>query len=261
MSALRSLALAVSAAVVGILVVTLTPVASLARVPGPIHAGNTYGWYRSHLWRQEFKGRKPAFWHVKGPGIVRDQHGMLTLNTSTRGTVSATLARPGHRVGRWEIRLRSRRYETGHTNYRVVTELIPSGTRPYHCGARNVALENYVPGGHRVQFYIRTLPNNNFGAFDRRGLRNDQWHTFAVEVTRKHISWFVDAHVVRTERRAAALKGVPLTLRFEMQATPGVRMNRSRMQMDWMRFWTTETPDTKSIKAPRTQLTTYQRAC
>ena len=40
-------------------------------------------------------------------------------------------------------------------------------------------------------------------------LGNDRWHTFAVEVTKSHISWFVDAHVINTERRAEALSGGP----------------------------------------------------
>ncbi|NUR09555.1 MAG: family 16 glycosylhydrolase [Nocardioidaceae bacterium] len=252
-------ALAVAGAVV--LAVTLLPAVSSSQEPGPIHAGNTYGWYRSDLWRQEFKGAKPAFWHKHGRGTVRTQHGMLTLNTTRRGSVSATLAKPGHRTGRWEIRLRSRRYETRHANYRVVTELIPAGTREQHCGARNIALENYRLGSDRAKFYIHTLPNNSFRAFKGRNLANDRWHTFAVEVTRNHISWFVDARVVRTERRQAALSGVPLTVRFTMKAVPGKVMNQSRMQMDWMRYWTTDTPNTRSIRAPRTDRSTFGKAC
>jgi hypothetical protein len=253
-----------SIAVVGaaVLMVTLLPAVSQAyRVPGPIHAGNTYGWYRSDVWRQEFKGAKPAFWHAHGPGVVRTQHGMLTLNTARRGTVSATLARPGHRTGRWEIRLRSRRYESRFTNYRVMTELIPAGTRDQHCGGRNIGLESYRLGTDRAKFYIHTLPQNTFHAAMGRNLANDRWHTFAVEVTGNHISWFVDAHVVRTERRTAALSGVPLTVRFSMRAEPGKRMNQSRMQMDWMRYWTADTPNTRSIKAPATERSTFNQAC
>jgi hypothetical protein len=251
-------------AIVGaaVLTATLVPVAiAAAQEPGPIHAGNTYGWYRSPVWRQEFKGAKPSYWHAHGPGVVRTQHGMLTLNTARRGTVTATLAKPGHSTGRWEIRLRSKRYETRYANYRVVTELIPSGSREQHCGGRDIALENYRLGSDRAKFYIHTLPNNSFRAVKGRNLANDRWHTWAVEVTAKHISWFVDAHVVRTERRSAALSGVPLTMRFKMQAVGSQRMNQSRMQMDWMRYWPARTPNTKSIAAPQTERTTYNGAC
>jgi hypothetical protein len=251
--------------VTAVLAVTLAPAQSNANHtngdPGPIHAGNTFGWYGSGVTRYEFHGAKESYWRVKGRGLVQNQHGMLTLNTSTRGSVSATLAKPGHSTGRWEIRLRSRRYETAHANYKVVTELVPAGTRDQHCGGRDIALENYKLGTDRAKFYIHTLPDNTFRASLGRNLGNDQWHTFAVEVTPKRISWFVDAHVIRSERRSAALSGVPLTVRFSMRAAGDARMNQSRMQMDWLRYWTLGSPNQKSTKAPQTELATFHAAC
>ncbi len=92
-------------------------------------------------------------------------------------------------------------------------------------------------------------------------LGKDEWHTYAVEVKPKRISWFVDAHVIHSERRRAALSGVALTPRFTMQAVPGEKMNPSRMQMDWLRHWSTKTPNTKSVVAPRTERGTYADAC
>lgn len=245
------------------LVATLVPaaVADHARPPGPVNAQTTYGWGKP-LWQDDFVGPRKDIWKVhNGHGSVRNQHGMLTLNTGHRGTVSATLEGAGHDVGRWEIRLRSRRYETGHTPYRVRTELIPAAGRDQHCGARNIALESYRLGGRRVHFYIHTLPDRSFTAHTGLNLGNDRWHTFAVEVTEKHISWFVDAHVLRTERRSAALSGVPLTVRFRMVGEPGKKMNRSRMQMDWVRYFTLRKPNTKSIDAPQTERGTFADAC
>jgi hypothetical protein len=237
--------------------------AAQAQEPGPIHAGNTYGWYGggNKLIRYEFRGHTDSWWKVRGRGQVRNQHGMLTLNTTKHGSVSATLARAGHRYGRWEIRLRSKRYATSGANYRVVTELVPAGRRKQHCGGRNIALESYKLGTDRAKFFIHTLPENTFRAFKGMNLANDRWHTFAVEVTPKHISWFVDAHVVNTERRSAALSGVPLTVRFTMKAVPGRTMNPSRMQMDWLRHWGNERPSRKSIRAPRTKLSRFADAC
>jgi hypothetical protein len=229
--------------------------------PGPIHAGNTFGWYRNPLTRYEFVGGKAPYWHVHGPGVVRTQHGMLTLNTARAGSVSATLDRPGHAYGRWEIRLRSRRYATTHTNFKVVTELIPAGGRPQHCGGKEIGLENYKLGTSRSKFYIHSMPDNTFRGFKGRNLSNDRWHTFAVEVTPTHISWFVDAHVINTERRSAALTGVPLTVRFTMRAIHGHRMNPSRMQMDWLRYWGDRYPSKKSIAAPRTEWSKFPEAC
>lgn len=231
--------------------------------PGPIHAGNTYGWWKGgHITRWEFEtGRLADVWKVEGRGVVRHQYGMLTLNTARRGSVSATLAGRGRAYGRWEIRLRSARFERSHTNYRVVTELVPAGDREQHCGARDIALENYQIGRRYSTFYINTLPDNSFVARKSMNLVDNRWHTFAVEVTRKRISWFVDAHVVRSERRGAALSGVPLTVRFTMRGVKGQRMNKSRMQMDWLRYWTLEAPNTRSVKAPGTELVTNRSAC
>jgi hypothetical protein len=230
-------------------------------VPGPIHAGNTFGWYRNNLIRYEFVNGNGPWWRKHGHGQVANQHGMLTLNATRHGSLSATLARHGHAYGRWETRLRSRRYATRHTNFRVVTELIPSGGRRQHCGGDEVGLENYRLGSNRAKFYIHTLPDNDFRAWKGRNLGNDRWHTYAVEATRTHISWFVDAHVIRTERRPAALEGVPLTVRFTMRAMPGHQMNPSRMQMDWLRYWGNKYPSEKSIRAPRTVRSTYRQAC
>ena len=228
--------------------------------PGPIHAGNTFGWYPAAA-RYEFVGALGSAWRKRGKGIVRNQNGMLTLETRTQGDLSATLAGSGHATGRWEIRWRARKYGSGYPNYTVRTELIPAGDRKQYCGARNIALESYTLKHPRVKFYINNLPNLAFRAAKGGHYSNNNWHTFAVEVTPKRISWFVDAHVIRSETRPEALSGVPFTVRFSMDARDGQRMNRARMQMDWLRYWTLAKPNDKSVAAPETTLGTYKRAC
>jgi hypothetical protein len=222
-----------------------------AQPPGPVNAANTYGWGK-HVWQDDFVGPRKRIWTVSAPGAgnVRTQHGMLTLNTGRTGSVTATLKGAGRAVGRWEIRLRSRQYSAAATSYRVRTELVPAAGRRQGCGGRDVALESYRLGTNRAHFYIRNQPDLEFAAHHGLNLGNDRWHTFAVEVTRTHISWFVDAHVINTERRDEALSGVPLTVRFAMVGEPGRRMNISRMQMDWLRYHTLRKPNRKPIAAP-----------
>ena len=124
---------ALAAALVGLLALTLSPAVSPAAAdhysgaPGPVHAGNTFGWYQHGVFRQEFVGPKPAFWKQKGRGVVRTQNGMLTLMSTQRGSVSATLDLKGHAYGRWEIRMRARTMAKvkGGTPFKVVTELVP----------------------------------------------------------------------------------------------------------------------------------------
>jgi hypothetical protein len=229
--------------------------------PGPVHAGNTFGWGWAKRDYRFVGPLKRSNWRVVGPGQVRNQNGMLTLNTRDHGTVSATELTRGHRIGRWEIRLRSRQYVHGHQRYRVMTELVPAGNRERYCGAKNVALESYTPGTRSASHYIRSRPDHQYTAHKRLGLHDNQWHTFAVEITKRRISWFVDAHVISTERRHDAITGVPFAVKFTMQATAGKTMNQSRMQMDWLRYWTLERPNQKSTRAPRPEAGTYAGAC
>ena len=260
---IRGLRAALVAALVALLSAALVPVGFAItndQMPGPIHAGNTYGWYWKHnLWRQEFESGIPSFWNTNGRGTVREQHGMISLEAS-RGSATATLTGHAHRYGRWEVRLRSNRYETGGANYKVVTELVPARAA-YHCGASNIGLESYRIGTTRAHLYDRTLPDHEYRAVQHVRFRSNYFHTYAVEVTRTHISWFVDAHVVRTERRPAALSGQLMTFRFALVAQPGQRMNHSRMQADWVRYWSYNRPSTRSIKAPQMTSGLYGEAC
>ena len=235
--------------------------------PGPIHAGNTYGWWNKGIvWREEFEtpytGQMGPQWQASGPGQVWHQNGMLTLNATSAGSLSATLAGPGAEVGRWETRLRSRQYGHGNARYRVLAELVPAAGAEEHCGGRNIALTSYTPNGHAANVYARTLPNVAYkAAKPDMDLGADRWHTYAVEVTRERISWFIDAHVVFTENRDDLLSGVPLTVRFTMEAKPDRVMNISRMQMDWVRHWSLEAPNTLPVDAPPTRVGVYNQAC
>ena len=267
---MRFLRPTLAAAITGLLALTLSPAAVTPAAadhvhgsPGPVHAGNTFGWYQFGVFRQEFIGPKPGYWKQAGRGVVRTQNGMLTLMSTRKGSVSATLDLPGHTYGRWEIRMRARRLETvkGGRDFKVVTELVPGGTRDQHCGGRDIALENFTLGTNTVKSYVHTLPDNSFRGFKGRHLRNDRWHTYGVEVAKDHISWFVDAHVVHTERREAALDPVPRQLKFELRALPGKTMHPSRMQMDWMRYWTMRAPNERSVKAPGFELSKFHGAC
>ena len=108
---------------------------------------------------------------------------------------------------------------------------------------------------------MRSRPDHRYFTHKRIGLHDDQWHTFAVEVTHKRISWFVDAHVISSEKRKDALTGVPFAVKFTMQGVGHARMNRSRMQMDWLRYWTLQRPDKKSTRAPSLESGTFRNHC
>ncbi len=232
--------------------------------PGPIHAGNTWGWYGHGglIYDETFVGPLAPRWKVEGRGNVQNQHGMLTLNTGRRGTVSATLERPGQPYGRWEIRLRQRQYGSGHTPYRVLTELVPVKDAAEGCGEQNIALNRFRMGGDSVDHYIRTRPDRQSLVTYPRTFGQDQWHTFAIELTPKRISWFVDAKIISSERREEAFSGRNFQVRFTMEAVKGERMNKARMQMDWLRYWSLQAPNERSTKAPLPpKVIVYKHAC
>ena len=267
-SLLAGLPVAVGALLVALLGTVLTAPGASAHhagsAPGPINAGNTYGWWHHDGvgWMEHWEtGTLAKYWKIRGRGLVQHQVGMLTLNTAGNSWGSATGMQRPSRYGRWEIRLRSRRYETSGTDYRVLTELVPADPKAYRCGARNIALEALRPDSRRAALYARGADRSAFRAWHRVDSRNERWHTFAVEVTRKRISWFVDAHVVRTEKRDRATTGVPMTVRFTMKAVEGATMNQSRMQMDWMRHFNLNGPNERPTRAPATRAGSYGRGC
>ncbi len=225
----------------------------------PTNAGKIFRWGDSQ-WHDGFVEPVTKAWAVNRPRQVRNQHGMLTLEGyAAAHNVTATLTGHGRRYGRWEARVRSNQYRSDHTPYRVVWELVPVGD--YHCGARSIVLSSYRMGDHRAHLAIRNLHNAQFSASRRRNLGNGVFHTYAVEVTRTHVSWFVDTQVIRTERRSAALSGARFKVRFRLVAALGRRMNPGRMQMDWVRYYTLARPNARSIKAPATVRGTFGAAC
>jgi len=224
----------------------------------PTNAGKIYRWGNAQ-WSDDFIGPVKKMWAQNKPGLIDDQHGMLTLNgTGHSGTVAATLTGHGRTVGRWEARVRAEQYSRGHTPFKVVWELIPTGA--YHCGARSIVLASYPLGGSRAHMAVHN-GRSQFTAAKKRDLSAGPFHTYAVEVTKSHVSWFVDTHVIRTERRPQALSGAELKVRFRLVAQGGHRMDPGRMQMDWVRYYSLQRKNARSIDAPAMQRSSYAAAC
>ncbi len=231
-----------------------------ASAPYPTNAAKIFRWGDAQ-WFDDFVSPVKPMWAVDQPGLVRDQHGMLTINaTGTSGTVSARLTGHDRRYGRWEARVRAEQYTSDGTPYHVVWELVP--TSGYRCGARSIVLADYALGTSTANMYLRSAPSTEFRA-SRSGLTlgPGPFHTYAVEVTPDHVSWFVDTRVVMTERRPEARTGATYAARFRLVGTPGARMNPGRMQMDWVRYYSLARPGARSIEAPQAEVGTYAGAC
>jgi hypothetical protein len=267
---LRTLALAAAALLVSLLVAfsTAAPVPpapvdagelGLVADARPTNAAKIFKWGFS-AWEDEFIKPLSKQWRTSHKKRVRNQVGMLTLDASRRsGTVWATVPGHGRKLGRWEARVRSEQNGGGGRKYRVLWELIPAGK--YACGSKNLEISSYRVGDRRAKMQIRTPKGTKFSAGKRRNLKDNVWHTYAVEVTKKRISWFVDTKVVRTERRDAALTGTEYQMRFRLAGVKGKRMNPTRMQMDWVRYYTLERPNAKSVEAPSTNRGSFKTGC
>jgi hypothetical protein len=234
--------------------------------PGPVNAANTYRWGQMN-WRYEHE--EPGFrpWHRSNSGSTTAyiRWGMILLDSSvnrfrrpSRGSVSTTLHRRGARYGRWELRLRAPVWYAAGRDYRVLADLVPADPAKRRCNG--IGLASFAAGGSRVHVFARNAGKQ--WTYTKRGMTLDRhaWHTYAVEVTPRRISWFIDAHVAATVRNSQATPDLPLTPRLSLLGVPDAAMDRARIGVDWVRHWTLERPNRKSVRAPAPAVTT-QRGC
>jgi Glycosyl hydrolases family 16 len=226
----------------------------------PTNAAKVFKWGREK-WSDEFEvGGLRGDWVNSPQGRVKTQSGMLTLIASGRNdkvTTSPTSVKA--RYGRWEARVRIR--ETNHDGrqYRGYWELVP--TDDFQCGAKSIVLASYKRGQRRATGAVRVPDKTQYGFSKRVALHNGWFHTYAVEITRTHISWFVDTKVIHTERRDGALSGIEYRPRFRLQGVEGKKHRTTWLQMDWVRHYDLSRPNAKSIKAPRMRKGVYKDPC
>jgi hypothetical protein len=229
----------------------------------PTNAAKVFRW-GLEAWEEEAEGTQlDQEWRSNHSELVTSRVGMLTIEA--RADTPVVRVHPTNMkaaYGRWEARVRAVELETSNETFEFNWELVPARKGAFHCGARNIVVASYRPDDDTVaRGAVRGLENTEF-AFSREvDLRSRAWHTYAVEVTKDHISWFVDTKVVHTERRAAALTGVTFKPRFRIEGDPGATMNRSWMQMDWVRYYDLHRPNAASIDAPSMAQGTYADTC
>jgi hypothetical protein len=151
------------------------------------------------------------------------------------GTTMATMAGNPMTYGRWEVRVRPRSEETGAHDYVVRAELVPADAGDYDCGAHNITVGELTAHGNSI------LVGVNAG--DRRwtyreavtGGTNDVSFNVAAEVTKEHITWFLDGKPIATVNSAKAVSDLPMTLRLSMVGTGQQEMNDTDVLSDWQR--------------------------
>lgn len=229
----------------------------------PTNAAKVFRWGLEN-WRREFEDRSTSEveggWHASSPGLIEQREGMLTIHaTATTDHLTVEATDQAAAYGRWEARVRVVEESTGSTPFTFLWELAP--TSGDSCHPNGIVLASYRPGDARVRGEVRTADQGTFRYSRALDLRSRAWHTYAVEVTPTHISWFVDTQVIRTERRTAALSGATFHPEFQILGETGQRMNTSRLQMDWVRYYDLGRPNAKSIAARRMTRGTLAASC
>ncbi len=220
-------------------------------------ASERYGWYPLYwdfAWEQgqsltggPARGTRPrGHWvdYVDGGGRVSKQNGQLTLDSKRFygagpgdfGTTRATLQGNAAEQGRWEARMRVRgAYETGGRDYRVLAELVPENPSAYDCGRHNIQIASISPFSRRVRFGASSPKYRWSGVATASAKPLHSAYAVAVEVSRSHLTWFLDGKPIGSVSQRAAFPGIPMTLRLSLEGNADKEMNQVSLVSDWQR--------------------------
>lgn len=193
-----------------------------------------------------YRGTKPkGSWreYNDGGGRINSHNGGLFFDSKRYnkpgpgdfGTTMATMRGNPRAYGRWEVRVRARSDETENRDYLVRAELVPARPRDFDCGAHTITLGELTAHGNSILVGVnagnqqwthrRTVAGNN----------NRASYNLAVEVTRTHITWFINGKPVATVNNADAVSGLPMKMRLSMVGDGQQEMNDTDILSDWQR--------------------------
>lgn len=189
-------------------------------------------------WLDESNGTGRANQHNGGVSLNSQRYAPdrgANENQGDRGSTWITLQDNPRKYGRWEARVRLRPYEKGALDYRTKVELIPE-SEGQRCAGRTITMGNLAAHSRTMSFGVSSARAKSTWQRTRRiGDIVNKPITVAVEVTKRHITWFYNGRSVGTVRKGAAVPRVPLTMRITLQGKGNREMNRTMAHMDWMR--------------------------
>jgi hypothetical protein len=151
------------------------------------------------------------------------------------GTTTATLQGSAQQRGRWEFRLQGHAWEQGPRPYRFLLELVPEGAPDGTCQAASIVVADVVMGTPGLGLGVRSrAAGTTWSGRDDNALLAEAPFNMAVEVGKKHITWFRDAKPVFTVKGRRAQLGVPLVPRLSLVGQQE-EMNGAQVDSDWQR--------------------------
>jgi hypothetical protein len=151
------------------------------------------------------------------------------------GTTTATLQGSAQKRGRWEFRLQGHAWEQGPRPYRFLLELVPQGAPDVACSPASIVVADVVMGTPGLGLGVRSRAAGSIwtGRHTKARLAEAPFN-MAVEVGKKHITWFRDAKPVFTLKGRRAQLGVKLVPRLSLVGQQE-EMNGAQVDSDWQR--------------------------
>lgn len=159
-------------------------------------------------------------------------------NAGDHGDTWITLQDQAQKFGRWETRVRLRPYESRAQDYRTVVELVPDALSGDSCTDR-IVIADMAAHSKKLRIGAQSVSKGRQWNANRfvGDVRNRNI-AVAVEVGRRHVTWFVDGKPIGSVRSRAIVPRVPLTLKITLKGDGDTEMNRTLAHMDWMRGFT-----------------------
>lgn len=198
---------------------------------------------------QPYRGtRRKGAWRDASDGSGRVAHyngGMAITSNITEfpagadhGDVSATLTGNALTYGRWEFRRRIDLFKTPGHDYRIKIDLVPAQAKHARCGSNTINVADVGYDSTTATIGVSSARAGRSWTGTRKIPRlGDRPHSFGVEVTRKHVSWFLDGNTLATVKNRKVAPGVPLTPRLSIVGRGTQQMQRTRVLYDWQRGW------------------------
>ena len=153
------------------------------------------------------------------------------------GTTTATLQGSSQVRGRWEFRLQGHAWESGPRPYRYLVELVPEGAPLVACSPESIVVADVTVGARGLRIGVRSRRSGSvWSGLDAKAYLAEQPFNMAVEVGKKHVTWFRDAKPIATVKGGKAQLGVPLVPRVSLVGGPE-EMNGAQVDSDWQRMF------------------------
>jgi hypothetical protein len=140
------------------------------------------------------------------------------------------------------MRIRSADEHAGR-EYNVVAELVPANAADYDCGSHNIQIASISPLSPSVRFGVRSPDYRWNGTAIASTTPLLRPFAVAVEVSERHITWFLNGDAVGSVTDSAALSGLPMTLRLSLEGDGQEEMNQTDLISDWQRGFPIATGD------------------